>query len=181
MTSSGVPLFPARFPVGIALGSNMGDREAMLNHAVAFLSALSFNGLLRQSRRYETEPVNCPPGGGPYLNAVVEIVLNPGEISPRQLLEKLKRFEREQGRAVVYERNAPRPLDLDILYYGNQTIQEPGLTIPHPRAAGRAFVLEPLADIRPELILPGQTSTVRELWGNLQKNPPPQNLPDVIG
>ena len=111
----------------------------------------------------ETEPVDCPPGSPSFLNAVAEIRVDPAKLPPRALLERLQAFESERGRAIQRGVNAPRPLDLDIIYYGDRMVNEPGLVIPHPRADQRRFVLEPLAALRPKLVLPGQTKNVGEL------------------
>ena len=150
-------------PVGIALGSNLGDRQGELAAGFAFLRTLAFEGLLRASPLLETAPVDCAPGSPPFLNAVAEIEADPEALPPRELLRRLQDFERSRGRPARREPNAPRPLDLDILYYGDLRLNDPDLVIPHPRAVQRRFVLEPLAHLRPDLILPGQTRTVREL------------------
>ena len=159
--------------VGIALGSNLGERQAELDAGIDFLRSLSKAGAIRVSPRIETEPVNCPPGSPPFLNAVAEIEVDPALLAPRELLRRLQVFERSRGRSEEREVNAPRPLDLDILYYGDLLLDEPGLVIPHPRAAQRSFVLEPLSHLRPDLILPGQTRTVRELLDNFHGFPNP--------
>ncbi len=153
----------ASIPVGIALGSNLGDSQAELDAGVEFLRRLAVHPHLRESPRVRTLPVDCPPGSPPFLNAVVELDLDPDRMPPRKLLQKLQEFERGRGRPEMHEVNAPRPLDLDILYYGDLVVNEPGLVIPHPRAAQRVFVLDPLYHLRPDLVLPGQRKTVREL------------------
>jgi 2-amino-4-hydroxy-6-hydroxymethyldihydropteridine diphosphokinase len=154
-------------PVGIALGSNLGDREAELRGGMDFLRSLAFEGLLLESTPIETEPVDCPPGSSPFLNAVAEIELDSHRFPPLLLLDRLQAFERSRGRPERREVNAPRPLDLDILYYGDLMLHDPRLVIPHPRAIQRRFVLQPLAEIRPDLILPGQAHTVRKLFQEL--------------
>jgi 2-amino-4-hydroxy-6-hydroxymethyldihydropteridine diphosphokinase len=148
---------------GIALGSNLGDRAAEIEAGFAFLRELSADGAVRCSSVIETAPVDCPPGSAPFLNAVAEIAANPAKLSPRSLLALLQEFEIQRGRARAHGRNSPRPLDLDLLYFGHVVLNEPGLTLPHPRLAERRFVLEPLAQLRPDLILPGQTLQVSEL------------------
>jgi len=150
-------------PVGIALGSNLGNRTAELEAAFAFLQHLAADDEILRSTIIETAPVDCPPGSAPFLNAVAEIQVDPGNLPPEVLLGKLQAFEQQRGRATERERNAPRPLDLDILYYGDCVLRTATLVIPHPRLTERRFVLEPLAQIRPELVLPGQTRSVREL------------------
>jgi 2-amino-4-hydroxy-6-hydroxymethyldihydropteridine diphosphokinase len=151
-------------PVGIALGSNLGDSHAEIDAGIAFLRLIASNPLVRESPRIRTAPVDCPPGSPPFLNAVVEIDLDPHDLPPRK---RLQEFELSRGRPAERALNAPRPLDLDILYYGDLLLDEPGLILPHPRAMGRQFVLEPLFHLRPELVLPGQTKTVAELFAQL--------------
>jgi 2-amino-4-hydroxy-6-hydroxymethyldihydropteridine diphosphokinase len=131
----------------VALGSNLGDREAHLAHAVAALRATCGVEVRALSSIRETQPVGGPPQGA-FLNAVVELRT---ELSARTLLERLLEIEAEAGRERGPLRNAPRTLDLDLLIYGDQRIDEPGLVVPHPRMHERAFVLEPLAEIAPEL------------------------------
>jgi 2-amino-4-hydroxy-6-hydroxymethyldihydropteridine diphosphokinase len=153
--------------VGIALGSNLGDRHAELDAGISFLRDLSLHQRLRESPRIETAPVDCPPGSQDFLNSVAEIELDPEIMPPRKLMLRLQAFERERGRPQEREINAPRPLDLDIIYYGDRIIEEPDLVIPHPRASQRRFVLQPLSHLRPDLVLPGQTKTVRELLDSI--------------
>jgi 2-amino-4-hydroxy-6-hydroxymethyldihydropteridine diphosphokinase len=162
-------------PVGIALGSNLGDRQAELDSGVVFLRALSCNGIVRESTRIETLPVDCPPGSDSFLNAVAEIELDPAVLPPLELLARLQDFERRRGRPREHGRNSPRSLDLDILYYGEVVSRTRELTIPHPRLAERLFVLEPLAQLRPDLVLAGQTRTVSQLL-RLQRGGTPGSL-----
>ena len=150
-------------PVGIALGSNMGNRSAELDEGIAYLRLLSANYEVRESPRIETAPVDCPPGSPAFLNSVAEIEVDSVFLPPLNLLGCLEEFEIERGRSPLREVNAPRPLDLDIIYYGIERIDQMGLVIPHPRAHLRRFVLEPLSHLRPDLVLPGQTKTVRQL------------------
>jgi 2-amino-4-hydroxy-6-hydroxymethyldihydropteridine diphosphokinase len=123
--------------------------------------------LVRSSFR-ETAPVDCPPGSPRFLNAVVGLVPRKGE-TPETLLVKLQGLEREFGRQPASIRNAPRPLDLDLLAFGNATRRTARLTLPHSRAHLRRFVLEPLAEIAPDLVLPGQTKTVFQLLAELPR------------
>jgi len=155
-------------PVGIALGSNLGDRSAELDAGIAFLRSLAVDGNIKESPRLETAPVDCPHGSSSFLNTVAEIRVDTYALPPRGLMEKLQDFEQERGRAAVRPVNAPRPLDLDILYYACLVIREPDLVIPHPRAHLRRFVLEPLSHLRPKLVLAGQTRTVCELLESLR-------------
>jgi 2-amino-4-hydroxy-6-hydroxymethyldihydropteridine diphosphokinase len=164
----------------IGLGSNLGDRAAHLQRAVLGLQRLPGTRLLAVSRFIETEPLARPDGGdpgGPYLNAAATVQT---ALSPRALLEGLLAIEREAGRvrgsasggmASGGERWAARTLDLDLLLYGDQVIDEEGLSVPHPRLPERAFVLIPLAEIAPELPVPGPHGgrTVAQLLANLQQ------------
>ncbi len=127
----------------LGLGSNLGDRWAHLRAAVAGLPDVT-----AVSGVYETEPVDGPPGQGRYLNAVVELDT---ELSPHQLLELARRLEDESGR-VRDERWGPRPLDVDVLMVGDLVVDEPELTVPHPRLWERSFVLVPLADVAPDVV-----------------------------
>jgi 2-amino-4-hydroxy-6-hydroxymethyldihydropteridine diphosphokinase len=154
---------------GIALGSNLGDRAAHLAAAKRFLSSLHAGpGAPLCSVLYETEPVDCSPGTAAFLNAVVEIE---SPLEPLALLARLREFETQQGRALDRGRNAPRPLDLDLLYVGNTRMDTPALVLPHPRMTARRFVLQPLAEIRPDLVLPGQDLTVGQLLAALPSSP----------
>ena len=144
--------------VYIALGSNLGDREANILGGMQAIEDLRETVLVRRSSVIETDPVG-PAGQGPYLNAAVHA--RPG-FSPRGLLDELLRIEGAFGRERVSgERWGPRTLDLDILLYDDQVIDEPGLSVPHPRLSERTFVLVPLAEIAPELSIPGHKETPR--------------------
>ena len=150
---------------GIALGANVGDRLASLRAARACIEALEqTQPPLLASGIYETEPVDCEPGAPRFLNAVIEIGFS-GE--PAQLLAQLRAIERQLGRPSVHPRNVSRTIDLDLLYFGDAIIETSELQLPHPRLHERAFVLQPLADIRPELVLPKRDEPVRELLANL--------------
>ena len=154
---------------GIALGSNLGDRIAHLRAACAavrLLHAGSEPPLL--SPIYETEPVDSAPDTPAYLNAVIEIECTRGALA---LLRALQQIEHREGRPEAHAYHAPRTLDLDLLYMGDATLESPVLTLPHPRLAERRFVLQPLADIRPGLILPGCTQPVAALLAVLPPIP----------
>jgi 2-amino-4-hydroxy-6-hydroxymethyldihydropteridine diphosphokinase len=155
-------------PVGIALGSNLGDRSAELDAGISFLRDLAEGGEVRESPRIETVPVDCPPGSPAFLNSVAEIEVDTVFLAPLNLLGYLQEFEIERGRSPLRDVNAPRPLDLDIIYYGIERIDQMGLIIPHPRAHLRRFVLEPLSHLRPDLVLPGQTKTIAEILTELR-------------
>ena len=152
--------------IGIALGSNLGDRLANLRaarKAIVDLTAAKDSVLV--SSVYETEPVGCEPGAGKFLNAVLEIEYD-GD--PTDLLQKLIRIEESLGRDRNHARNVSRKIDIDLLYAGELNVENERLQLPHPRMHLRRFVLQPLADIRPDLVLPNQTKTVRELLAQIK-------------
>jgi len=167
---AGMIKYPVHVRVGIALGSNMGDRDVYLDEAFSFLSSLTIDHQVLESPRIRTAPVDCPPGSPWFLNAVAEIEVDRDKFPPRELLNQLQEFELACGRSPHRETNAPRPLDLDIIYYGEEMVADSDLVIPHPRAATRRFVLEPLAYLHPDLILPGQTKTVGQLLEECSSN-----------
>ncbi len=144
--------------VGIALGSNLGDRVAHLQAAVTAIRKFAEPPVLI-SRVYETEPVDCPPDSPAFLNAAIEIGYS-GDL--RQLLTRLQGLEQASGRPILRSRNAPRALDLDILYADDLILDWPDLQLPHPRLMSRVFVLTPLADIVPNRKLPGAQITFSE-------------------
>lgn len=150
----------------VALGSNLGDSASLLGEAMLRLESLSAKPI-RCSSLWSTSPVDCPPGSPPFVNAVVALEPLPGE-TPESLLAKLQELEREFGRRPKKVLNEPRPLDLDLIAWGNETRSGSVLTLPHPRAVLRQFVLRPLAEIAPELVLPGQFKTVATLLGELR-------------
>ena len=127
----------------IGLGSNLGDRRARLDAALAALRGRTGVAVTRVSSIYETAPVGGPAGQGPYLNAVAELRT---ELDPEALLRVLLEIESAQGR-VRTERDGPRTLDLDLLLYGDMVRDDARLTLPHPRLHQRLFVLKPLAEV----------------------------------
>ena len=132
----------------IGLGANLGERDAALRQAVRAIAALPGTQVLHVSSLYRSAPVDA--GGPDYLNAVAEIAT---PLDAHALLAALQAIEQGAGRERPY-RNAPRTLDLDVLWFGARTVATADLTVPHPRMAERAFVLRPLADIAPELDAP---------------------------
>lgn len=136
----------AGVPVFIGLGANLGDRKAALRDALAALGQMPAITVVRVSPLYGSAPVDA--GGPDYLNAVAELATT---LTPQALLQALQTIEQAAGRERPY-RNAPRTLDLDILWFGDRVIDTPELTVPHPRMAERAFVLRPLADLVPERV-----------------------------
>jgi 2-amino-4-hydroxy-6-hydroxymethyldihydropteridine diphosphokinase len=145
----------------IALGSNLGDPRDTVLRAMDRLQELSAQPLAKSSL-LETSPVDCPPGSPNFVNAVVGLVPRPEE-TPESLLRKLQTLEKEFGRTPKKVLNESRPLDLDLLAFGSETRSLPELILPHPRAHLRQFVLQPLAEIAPTLVLPGQAKTVSYL------------------
>ncbi|MEI8291223.1 MAG: 2-amino-4-hydroxy-6-hydroxymethyldihydropteridine diphosphokinase [Verrucomicrobiota bacterium] len=149
----------------ISLGSNLGDSAIILRSALARLQDFSSRPILASSL-WRTTPVDCPPGSPKFLNAVAALLPRRGE-TPFSLLGKLRTLENELGRMPKKVLNEPRPLDLDLIAFGDETCDSPALTLPHPRAHLRRFVLQPLSEIAPDYILPGQGATVAELLAQL--------------
>lgn len=149
-----------------SLGANVGDRLATLESVCDYMSDVF--GELYLSQVYETEPVGCPAGSPPYLNACVEACTH---LQPEEVLALCQRIERELGRTRNGVYGEPRTCDIDIVVYGELQQDTPELTIPHPRAHEREFVLRPLCDIDPHLILPGQTQSVSALLAALPPGP----------
>ena len=148
-------------PIAIALGSNLGNKAAHLDWAVSRLR--DFIGGLEVSSYIETAPVDVADQPD-FLNAAV---VGHTDLSPRALLEALLALEAERGR-VREKAGEPRPLDLDLILYGNMVIDEPGLAVPHPRFRERAFVLGPLTEIAPSMSDPVSGKTLAELAEPLQ-------------
>jgi 2-amino-4-hydroxy-6-hydroxymethyldihydropteridine diphosphokinase len=169
MTGSGSD---ARETAYIALGSNLGEREALLVFAVEALSSTPGIAVVARSRIYETEPVGPGPQGA-YLNAVVRVET---ELEPRVLLRHMLAVEREAGRerspgaAGEVPRWGPRTLDLDLLLYGDRCLDEPGLRVPHPRLHERAFVLEPLCELAAEVVHPRLGERIAA-WARRRRDP----------
>ena len=149
----------------VALGSNLDSPRETVLRAMDRLQGFSDKPIVRSSL-YETDPVDCPPGSPKFVNAVVRLVPRADE-TPESLLKKLQGLEREFGRQPKRVHNEARPLDLDLVAFGDEVRNAPELILPHPRAHERRFVLEPLAEIAPDLILPGQTQNAGSLFAAL--------------
>lgn len=144
--------------VFVGLGANLGDREGALRAAVGALADEAGTEVVAVSTLRETAPVGVGEQP-PYLNGVVALETT---LAARELLDRLLAVEQRFGRVRVPGEHGPRTLDLDLLLYGDELIEEPGLTVPHPRLHERRFVLEPLAELAPGLVLPGR-GTVESL------------------
>ena len=145
--------------VFLGVGTNEGDRLQNISRAVQALAASGAARLIQMATIAETEPVGGPDQPN-FLNTVVEVET---ATSPHALLQQLKRLEESLGRVPSPQRWGPRVIDLDILLYDDQAVNEPHLTIPHPQMHLRRFVLEPLAQLAPDLRHPVLGKTVREL------------------
>ena len=136
--------------VYVGLGANLGDARAQVEQALRDCAALPGTRLVARSSLYRTAPIDA--GGDDYVNAVCRLATT---LAPPDLLDALQSIELRHGRERPY-RNAPRTLDLDILLYGGEVIDTPRLTVPHPRLHERAFALVPLAELAPQIELPGR-------------------------
>jgi 2-amino-4-hydroxy-6-hydroxymethyldihydropteridine diphosphokinase len=145
----------------VGLGANLGDREAAIRKAAGML------GKHRLSTVRETEPWGYADEQPAFLNAVAEIDTG---LTPRELLGRLLAIEGELGRTRAGPRRGPRTIDLDLLLHGDAVVDDPGLTVPHPRLHERLFALEPLFELAPELVVPGQ-GRVADLLARLQSGP----------
>lgn len=157
--------------VYIGLGSNLGDREFLIRKAVESLRLLPQTNVSRVSSLYDTDPVG-ETDQPPFLNAVAWIET---ELLPRDLLWQMLLIERRMGR-VRSRRWGPRPIDLDLLFYDDEVIEEPDLQVPHPEAHRRAFVLLPLLELDPNFRHPVTGETVRRMIQKLPPNPPVRKL-----
>ena len=153
--------------VGFSLGSNRGNLVANMREAKRRILDSPEVTFVAQSALYETEPVGVAPEHAhlKFMNAVLVV---DSERTAAEWLEVLHRIEDEMGRRRTYDRNAPRTMDVDILYAGAACIDSGGLVVPHPRWAQRRFVVQPLADVRPDLVLPGAGKTVKEILSGLE-------------
>ena len=159
--------------VHIATGSNLGTRIDHLDQADAELGRLG--RVLRISPTYETAAVGMAPGTPDFLNRVVEVELDPAWAdNPEGTMQALLDIERDMGRTRVAGNVSSRPIDLDIVLWGDRSLDVDGLTVPHPRMMGRRFVLQPLADLVPGAAVPGSGHTVLDLLRGL-----PADVPDI--
>ena len=140
----------------VALGSNLGEREGNLQRGLELLGSSEGVRITQRSRWHETTPVGGPPSQGDFLNGACELMTT---CTPESLLARCLEIEEELGR-VRTERDGPRTLDLDLLWFEGEVRDEASLTLPHPRWEERAFVLAPLAELCPEQVLPGCGQTV---------------------
>ncbi|HEY2883519.1 MAG TPA: 2-amino-4-hydroxy-6-hydroxymethyldihydropteridine diphosphokinase [Pirellulales bacterium] len=152
----------------VGLGSNIGDRQALLNRAVAELAASPHTTVLRTSRWLETQPVGGAPGQGEYLNGAVLLETS---FTPQALHSRLKEIEAALGRA-RHERWGSRTIDLDLLLFDDLICRTPSLTLPHPRMAFRKFVIAPAAEIAPEMVHPAIGWSLSTLLMHLHTAPP---------
>jgi 2-amino-4-hydroxy-6-hydroxymethyldihydropteridine diphosphokinase len=141
----------------IGLGANLGDALANLRSAFTQIGNLALTEVVARSPMYRSTPIDS--SGPDYINAVLCVSTR---LAPLELLAHLLAIERAHGRERPY-RNAPRSLDLDLLLYGDRMIDLPQLSVPHPRMQERGFVLKPLADIAPKLVVPGHGALVSML------------------
>jgi 2-amino-4-hydroxy-6-hydroxymethyldihydropteridine diphosphokinase len=164
--ASAITIAATTMRTAVALGSNIGDRLENLRAArKAIFDLTNVKPPILSSQVYETEPVGCEPGAGKFLNAVVEFEY---QGDPARLLEQLIQIELVLGRKRDHPQNVSRTIDIDLLYCGNQRINDERLQLPHPRLHLRTFVLRPLADIQPELVLLGKKKTVSDLLADFK-------------
>ena len=164
----------------VALGSNLpsrwGSPEDTVVQACTSLEPLAAGGV-QCSGLWRTAAEGCEPGTPDFINAVAGFEPQATE-TPWSLLQKLLSIEQDFGRSRAGPANQPRILDLDLICFGGWQIDRPGLILPHPRAHRRQFVLQPLAELAPDLILPGRTETVSQLLKNLQQKG--EYLPKIV-
>ncbi len=155
--------------IGFSLGSNMHNRKRLLMQAKTLLLSAPRTRFVDQSPIYETTPVDVKPQyqDMAYLNSVVIVE---SELPLESWLSYIGKIEASLGRERSDDRNAPRPIDIDMIYAGDQTVDGAGLEVPHPRWADRRFVVQPLCDVRPELVLPEAHKSVSGILGTLPKD-----------
>lgn len=160
----------------IGVGANLGDATSTCRGIPDLLSRMQRTQVIRSSNLYRSAPVGGPPQPW-YINCVLCIETS---LSPQDLLAALQKLEVHHGRVRLL-RDGPRPLDLDILFYGDQIVHAPNLTIPHPRAHERSFVLQPMAELAPDFLHPVFQRTMRELLHDLHEPSPckPLSLSEI--
>lgn len=151
---------------GLSLGSNLDDRMAALSLARDRIVTIPGVTLVAQAPVYETEPVGVKEQYRHllFLNTVLVVA---SALSAHELFDQLREIEIQMGRQRSLDQNAPREIDIDVIFFGAQRIVSGGLVIPHPRWRERRFVVQPLSDVRPDLVLPGETLTVRQVLDTL--------------
>ena len=161
---------------GLSLGSNLNDKLANLRAARTAISSLPEVSLLASAPLYEAEPVGVPAefANLPFYNTILIIGTS---LDAHKLFAQLQKIETALGRKRPLRQNTPRTIDIDLIYYDGQTIRSGGLVIPHPRWTKRRFVLQPLADVRGYLVLPGHDRRVRDILAAL---PPGQEIRQVM-
>jgi len=159
----------------VSLGSNLGNPKQNVLSAIESLKKCTTSPLL-QSSLWKTTPVDCPPGSPAFVNAVIGLI-PVGFADALDFLHFLQKQEIRFGRLPKKVLNEPRPLDLDLIMYGQQCLHSPELTLPHPRTHLRRFVLEPLCEITSGLILPGQSATIESL---LERLPPDASMRKML-
>ena len=156
----------------VGLGSNLdsskGTKLEVILEAVKALDEISLSPCIVSSF-YKSEPVDCPPGSPEFINMVAALFLPAGS-EAHEFFSFTQELEFRLGRSRSELVNEPRSIDIDLLFFGNRLISSDSLTIPHPRALERRFVLEPLSEIAPALVLPGQKFSVSQLLRELPKN-----------
>ena len=151
---------------GLSLGANLGDPLATLRAARDAIAAIPEVSLLASAPLYETEPINVPDEFS-NLRFVNTILIVGTSLDAHKLFSQLQKVELALGRKRTLRQNTPRVIDIDLIYYNGQTIRSGGLVIPHPRWTKRRFVLQPLADVRGYLVLPGHDRRVRDILAAL--------------
>jgi 2-amino-4-hydroxy-6-hydroxymethyldihydropteridine diphosphokinase len=155
----------------IGLGSNIGDRIHLISEAVQALSTIEKTKLVKLSSLFETAPVGVD--GGPFVNAVARIQTG---LTARELLKNILALEKTMGRERLSGKVEPRIIDMDLLLYGEETTVDPELILPHPRMTGRRFVMEPLAELDPEIIIPETGRTAAWIARELERSHPDQSI-----
>lgn len=148
----------------IGFGANLGDPLVKLDEALNELGALKGTRLESISSAYETKPIGLVDGGPNFINAVIAIQT---DITAENLISKMREIEKKLGKSIDHKSDLSRIIDLDLLFYGSETINTDDLIVPHPRLAGRAFVLGPMAEIAPDFEHPLKRKSITELLKNL--------------